>query len=124
MQLIRITSIQAPNADFTCRQIARYLATRLAIATEFIADIPWPERKRLLLAGDIHVGWMCGLPYVREADRAQPRFELLAAPVMRDPRYQNRPVYFSDVVVLRASAYHTFADLRVCRFARRDVGLQ
>jgi phosphonate transport system substrate-binding protein len=31
---------------------------------------------------------------------------------MQHPRYQQRPIYFSDVVVHQASKYHSFADLR------------
>jgi phosphonate transport system substrate-binding protein len=60
------------------------------------------------------------LPYVWRADRGQPALELLAAPVMLGQRYQGQPVYFSDVVVARASAFHTFADLRGVRWAYNE----
>jgi ABC-type phosphate/phosphonate transport system substrate-binding protein len=112
MESLRVTSCMAENADFICRQITQYIAERLKIAAEFINDIPWQERERLLDAEQIHVCWICGLPYVWKADQPVSRIELLAAPVMSGERYRNRPIYFSDVVVHRESDIKTFADLR------------
>jgi len=45
--------------------------------------------------------------------RRQPApIELLASPVLEGERYQDRPIYFSDVIVRRDSPFQTFADLR------------
>lgn len=110
--MLKVTSIQSPNADETCREIAGYLGRQLGIVTEFVSDIPWQERERLLDAGQIHLGWICGLPYVWKADRQSPAVELVAAPVMQHPRYEHRPVYFSDVIVRHERHYRRFADLR------------
>jgi len=120
MELLKVTSIQSPNADFFCRLLTRYISEHLEMPARFVDDIPWPERERLLDAGEIHVGWICGLPYVWKADQAQPVIELLAAPVMRHPRYQNRPIYFSDVVVHRESEFKAFADLRGASWAYNE----
>jgi phosphonate transport system substrate-binding protein len=109
---LTVTSIQSPNADDTCRQIAHYLGRRLGLAAEFVGDIPWQERERRLDAGEIQLGWICGLPYIWKADRRPPTVELAAAPVMQHARYGQRPVYFSDVIVRAASRYERFADLR------------
>jgi phosphonate transport system substrate-binding protein len=49
---------------------------------------------------------------VREADRFDPRIELLAAPVMRRARYGAQPVYFTDVMVRHDHRAKTLADLR------------
>lgn len=119
-QPIKVTSIQSPNADDTCRRITRYLGDRLGISTEFVDDIPWQEREQLLDAGQVHLGWICGLPYVWKADKAQPNVELVAAPVMLPRRYRQRPVYFSDVIVHRDSAYYSFADLRGAAWAYNE----
>lgn len=54
------------------------------------------------------VCFICGLPYVRRASLLQ----AIAAPVLRGERYQNRPIYFSDVIVHRDSPFQQFADLR------------
>jgi len=113
MESLKLTFLMAENADFI---------ERLDIPTEFVDDIPWQERERLLDAGQIHVGWICGLPYVWKADQSDPHIELLAAPVMQGARYQNRPVYFSDVVVHRDSRFQTFADLRGASWAYNEPG--
>lgn len=119
-QVIRVTSIQSPNADFVCAAIARYLGSRLGLTAEFVDDIPWPEREQQLDRGEIHVGWICGLPYVWKADSAAPGVELVAAPVMRLPRYRQQPVYFSDVVVHRDSPHQRFVDLRGASWAYNE----
>jgi phosphonate transport system substrate-binding protein len=120
MRLIKFTSCQAPNADFICQAIVDYVAEKLDIVTVFINDISWPERERLLDTGEIHVGWICGLPYTWKADKVDPQLQLLAAPVMQNPRYQNRPIYFSDVIVHRDSPFQTFADLRGASWAYNE----
>lgn len=123
-KLLRTTSLQAPNADFICQMIIQYVSDRLGMPAEFINDIPWQERERLLDAGQIHVGWICGLPYVRKADQDNPVVELLVAPVMQPSRYQNRPIYFSDVVVRADSEFYTFADLRGASWAYNEPNSQ
>lgn len=50
---------------------------------------------------------ICGLPYI-----LYPTLEALVAPVLEGQRFQNRPIYFSDVIVRRDSPFQTFADLR------------
>jgi phosphonate transport system substrate-binding protein len=112
MQRLTLTSCMAPGADSFCAALARYIGDQLQIPVAFIDDIPWQERERRFDAGAIPICWICGLPYVWKADRGHPRIDLLAAPVMQGERYQDRPVYFSDVVVRRRSRFRTFADLR------------
>ncbi len=121
---LRITSIQAPNADPFCQQIAAYLASRLELKVEFINDLPWEQRERLLDLGEMHAGWICGLPYVRKADLPAPAIELLAAPVMQAARYGRRPVYFSDVIVRKESRFQTFSDLRGASWAYNEPNSQ
>lgn len=63
---------------------------------------------------DADLAFICGLPYVLYTN---PRFgtspiEALSAPVLQGARFQNRPIYFSDVIVHRDSPFTTFADLR------------
>ena len=112
MSALRVTSIQSPNADLICQRIAQHLGAQLDTPVEFVNDIPWPEREERLDAGDIHLGWICGWPYVKKADQKPSPIELVVAPVMLHPRYRQRPIYFSDVIVHRASKYTRFADLR------------
>lgn len=117
---IKVISIQSANASDTCRQITQYLGEQLGISTEFVDEIAWQEREQLLDTGQAHLGWICGLPYVRKAERKPMPVELVAAPVMQHPRYQGRPIYFSDVIVQRDSPYYRFADLRGVSWAYNE----
>lgn len=117
---LRLTSCQADNAEHLARAVARYLGRRLGVPTEFVDGISWQERERLLDRGAIHVGWICGLPYVARADRPRPGVSLLAAPVMAGMRYAGRPVYFSDVLVRADSPARCFGDLRGSRWGYNE----
>ncbi|MFN2182572.1 MAG: phosphate/phosphite/phosphonate ABC transporter substrate-binding protein [Anaerolineae bacterium] len=119
---VKITSLQAENADFVVAAVTGYIAERLGASAEFIVDLPWQERESLLDVGQIQVGWMCGLTYVRKVDRPNPAIELLAAPVMQGARYGGRPVYFSDVLVRADSRFSTFGDLRGTIWAYNEPG--
>src|SRR5438128_1812458 len=94
---LQITSLQAPNADPWVAAVVAYLGEKLGRRVEFVNDVPWEERERRLDAGQVHVGWICGWPYVRKMRRQPPTIELLAAPVPAGERYGGRPIYFSDV---------------------------
>ncbi len=117
---LRVASCMAPNADDTCRAIARYLERKLGIATEFVDDVSWCERERQFDAGEIQLCWLCGLPYVWKADRPAPLIELVAAPVMAALRYGDQPVYFSDVAVHKHSRFVSFDDLRGASWAYNE----
>lgn len=122
MKHLNFTSCLSANADTICQAIANYLAERLPLPVKFINHIPWPQRVALLDEAQIHIGWICGLLYVWKRAQARAQLELLAAPVMRAPRYQNRPIYFSDVVVHHDSPHQTFADLRGTTWAYNEPG--
>lgn len=117
---LRLTSCQAENAEAFGRAVTRYVGQQLGIVAEFVDDVPWQERERLLDAGAIHAGWICGLPYVMRADRPRPGLELLAAPVREGTRYAGRPVYFSDIVVRHDHPARTFNDLRGSRWGYNE----
>jgi len=119
---ILISTCQAPNSEFICPELAAYLTLRLQTPVEAKIDVPWQERERLLDGGQIDVCWICGLPYVRKADQSPPRVKLIAAPVMQAPRYADRPVYFSDVVVRDSSPFKDFGDLRGASWAFNEPG--
>lgn len=110
----------AENTEVFCSAAAAYLQDQLGIRVEYVTGIPWQERERLFDAGAIHILWLCGLPYVQKADRAEDRMELLAVPVPAGARYQDRPIYFSDVVVRQDSRYCSFADLRGASWAYNE----
>jgi len=122
MQDLTLTSCHAPVLDPTVDALAEYIGMRLACRVEVIDTIDWEERYRQLDAGMLDMAWICGAPYVRRMAAAKPPIELLAAPVWRGERYQNQPVYFSDVVVHHDSRFCNFADLRGAIWAYNEVG--
>jgi phosphonate transport system substrate-binding protein len=121
MERILLTSLMADNVTGLYLALAAYLTRRLGVAVDVVRTPPWQERERMLHRGDAHLGVMCGLQYVYATEHHQrPELELLAAPVMRAPRYQDRPIYFSDVVVRQESPTRSFRDLRGATWAYNE----
>jgi len=108
--------------DFLTDDLAGYISERLSIPVKTELEIPWQERDRRLDAGEIDLCWICGLPYIRKVAKPSPLIELLAAPVMQGERYQDRPIYFSDVVVRGESRFQTLGDLRGAAWAYNEPG--
>ena len=120
MTQLTFTSCQAPTAEAFCSEVVQFIGEQLGVRTEFVRDVPWQDRERWFDQGDIDVCWMCGWPYALRADGPSPGLDLIAAPVMADPHYLDRPVYFSDVVVRADSRYTTFAELRGSAWAYNE----
>src|SRR3989454_4809499 len=72
--------------------------------------------------GSVGVAFLCGLPYVRLCAEQPGLLRPLAAPVLDEARYQDRPVYFSDVIVRRDSPFRSFDDLRGQSWAYNEAG--
>src|SRR5262245_144382 len=121
--VLRFSSCQAPIAEPFCAALASAIGAKLGIGSEFVGGISWQERDRLLDRGEIHVCWICGLPYVRKRDNGQQHaVELVAAPVGSHVRYGDQPIYYSDVLVHAESGLRTFAQLRGRTWAYNEPG--
>ena len=114
--LLRFATFLAPNMFSVYRFIASYAGRRLGLATELIVGSSFDQFER----GQADVGYICGLPYVLLTRRVPSPVELLAAPVLQGERYQDRPVYFSDVIVKKDSPHQSFAGLRGCSWSFND----
>ena len=131
---LRFASYLAPILYNTYQSIADDIGERLGIATTLVTGQSLHE----FAAGQVEIGFTCGLPYALLADSFQGDrkgrpynitvdahkvdrffcpFELLAAPVLLGERYHDRPIYYSDVVVRSDSPYTSFDDLQGCRWA-------
>ncbi len=98
---IRFATFLAPNIYPTYEHIARYVGEKMNCPTTLTVGQSFAE----FAAGQVDVGFICGLPYVHLADSPTCPVELLAAPVLQGKRYQQRPIYFSDVIVRNDSPY-------------------
>jgi phosphonate transport system substrate-binding protein len=116
MNPLRLVTFLAPNVLPAYQGIADYISHQL-------------QRPVHLLSADSHVAFaqlapdvafICGLPYILMRRQQPPPVELLAAPVLQGARYQDRPIYFSDVIVRKESPYQSFADLRGASWAYNE----
>lgn len=117
--MLTLASYLAENARPVHERIAAWVGRRLGEPAELLAA-PWEERLRWLDDGRVHVGFLCGWPYSQRVDRPGSAIELCCAPVMAAPRYRNRPIYFTDVIVAARSPFRSFADLRGRAYAYND----
>ncbi len=66
---------------------------------------------------DMACAFMCGWPF----SRAEPRPQLIAAPIPAGERYKGRPVYFTDFIVRRDRGYRSLSDTFGGRIAWTDA---
>jgi len=118
---IRFASFLGDNAFEFYRQVTAYLGQATGLPTEWVSGLPPDEQEALVHQELIQVVFTCGLPYVRKADHQPPRLRLMAAPVRAASRYQDRPVYFSDIIVRAKAPYQTFEALRGATFAYNEI---
>ena len=96
----------APNLFGFYEFIARAVGRHLGCPTEIAVGTSYEE----LACAD--VAFVCSLPYVESALTGGSPVMPIAAPVLRNPRYEGRPIYFSDVIVRADSRLRSFDDLR------------
>ncbi len=108
---LSLASLAAPCAAPFCAAVARHVSRTTGLALD-VADGDWRDLQTELQTGQAQVGFVCGLHYVKN----RTALHLLASPVPIGPRYGDRPVYFSDVLVRADSPYQALEDLRGARF--------
>lgn len=115
---IRLVTYLAPNMHPVYQFIAGYLGRHLNHPTKLITG-------QYATFAEIHNGtadlaFLCSRPYIHLRRHHPPLVEPLAAPVLQGDRYQNRPIYYSDVIVRHDSPFHHFSDLRGRSWAYND----
>ena len=106
----------APNMTSVYADVAARVGRALGVPAQLIEGGGWEQ----LRDGSVDVAFLCGLPYVRLVGERRGMLRPLAAPVLDEARYQDRPVYFSDVIVHRDSPFRSFGDLRGRSWAYND----
>lgn len=106
----------APNMLPVYQFLMAHLADKLGCAITLTVGSDYAEA----LHADLSL--ICGLPYVLRTrpHAADSPLEALAAPVLQGERFQNRPIYYSDVIVRRDSPFQSFADLRGASWAYNE----
>src|SRR3989442_4246651 len=96
----------SPTLTAAWRRLLEWVAARSGGALKVLelAD-PYPLEE-LWARDDLGCVFMCGYPWAMRSERPH----LLAAPVPSPPRYEGRPIYFTDFVVRADSAYRTLED--------------
>lgn len=101
-------------------ELFEYISKKLGRKVEFVSGFSYETINQMLDTGMVDMGFVCGLPYVLKKDQLNPQVELLVSPVMKDEKYQGKPVYFSYLIVNKDSGYKEFSDLRNSHFAYND----
>jgi ABC-type phosphate/phosphonate transport system substrate-binding protein len=96
----------APALATAWRRLLEWVASRSGVALEIIEHAYPASLEALWARQDMGCVFMCGYPWALSAER--PR--LLAAPVPSPPRYDGRPVYFTDFVVRADSRHRALED--------------
>lgn len=106
----------APNMLPVYQFLIKTIGEQLGLQTELVVGNHYAELP------DYDLSFVCGLPYILYTHpyRTPSPIEAIAAPVLQGARYQNRPIYFSDVIVHRDSPFYSFADLRGCTWAYNE----
>lgn len=119
---LRVISYLAPNWFWFYEAIVAYLGRVLAVEIQLQASQYDPLQDPILLTDQLDLAFICGLPLVRYGRVVANQLQPIVAPVMEAPRYQNRPVYFTDVIVNAESSLFSFADLAGKTLCYNDPG--
>lgn len=106
----------APNMTSVYAAVAARVGQALDMPARLIEGRDYGQ----LRDGSVDLAFLCGLPYVRLSQERPGMLYPLAAPVLDGPRYEDRPVYFSDVIVRADYPASSFGDLRGQRWAYND----
>lgn len=117
-----LVSYLAPNMYWFYSAVGAYLSRALEIETEIVQGLDNPLEDPLLVEDRLNIAFICGLPFIRHHRVASKQLKAIAAPVMQAQRYQNRPVYFSDLIVASDSSLRVLDDLAGKTWCYNDPG--
>lgn len=119
---MKLVSYLAPNMFAFYEAVGAYLTRTLGVETQLVQSQYDPLEDPMMLQDELDIAFICGLPFARRHQVASNQLQALVAPVMRHPRYQNRPVYFADVIVNKQSNPIAFDDLEAKTLCYNDLG--
>lgn len=110
-QKLRCVSYLAPNMFWFYKTVALYLGRVLDVETQITQSQFEPLSDPVMRQDRLDIAFICGLPFGQYSRAVPNQIQALVAPVMQKSRYQNSPVYFSDVIVRTDSAIAVFDNL-------------
>lgn len=119
---LRLVSYLAPNMFGFYEAVGAYLSRAVGIETQLIQSQYDPLEDPMMLQDQLDIAFICGLPFARRHRDVKSQLQALVAPVMQASRYQDRPVYFSDIIVNAESNLLSFNDLEGKTFGYNDLG--
>lgn len=102
--------------------VGAYLSRVLDVEIDTIQSPEDPLKDPLLLEDRLDIAFICGLPFLRNHRVAPNQLKAIVAPVMQAKRYQNRPVYFSDIIVAADSSFTILDNLEGKNWCYNDPG--
>lgn len=122
MDKLKLVSYLAPNMFWFYEAVGAYLSRVLNVEVDIIQSPNEALKDPLLLEDRLDIAFICGLPFIRNHRFASNQLEAIVAPVMQAKRYQNRPVYFSDIIVAADSSFKKLDDLKGKTWCYNDLG--
>ena len=119
---LRLVSYLAPNMFGFYEAVGAYLSRVFDVKIQLEQSQYDPLEDPILLNNQLDLAFICGLPFARHHQATSHQLQALVAPVMQATRYQNRPVYFSDIIVKVDSDVMSFDDLAGKTFSYNDLG--
>lgn len=119
---LTLVSYLAPNMFWFYSAIGAYLSRVLEREVEIVQGQGNPLEDPLLLKDRLDIAFICGLPFIRHYRSAPNQLKAIVAPVMQAKRYQNCPVYFSDIIVATDSSFKVLDDLAAKTWCYNDPG--
>lgn len=122
LRILHAVSYLAPNWLRFYQLVTDALARAVSMEIQLRQGECDPLDDPMLLNDHLNIAFICGLPFIRRHQANPHQLQVLAAPVMQAARYNDCPVYFSDVIVNANSDIYQFSDLVGRRFGYNDPG--
>jgi phosphonate transport system substrate-binding protein len=119
---LSLVSYLAPNMFGFYEAVGAYLSRVLGVETQLVQSEYDPLEDPMMLQDRLDIAFICGLPFARRHRVVPSHLQALVAPVMQASRYDNRPVYFSDIIVQAESNLKRFDDLKGKTWCYNDLG--
>jgi phosphonate transport system substrate-binding protein len=118
---LNLVSYLAPSMFSFYEAVATYISRVFNLKTELVQSQYDPLEDPVLIQDQLDIAFICGLPFALH-HRIANQLQAIVAPVMQASRYNNCPIYFSDIIVNVNSNYQNFADLEGKTFCYNDFG--